>query len=44
MSNKHNNKQSQAVRILALILAGLMLLGAATVVIALIAGSGGHVH
>lgn len=45
MSNKnYHNKQTKAVRILALILAGLMIVGAATVVISLLASSGGHVH
>ena len=48
MSNKNNtqnkpNKQSRATRILALVLAGLMLLGAATVVFSILAELG-HDH
>ncbi|MGM9631674.1 MAG: hypothetical protein ACI3XL_01095 [Eubacteriales bacterium] len=39
MSNNHQNKQSQAVRILALVLAGLMVLSAAVIVISLIAAA-----
>lgn len=44
MSNKNNNsnKQSKAVRIVCLILAGLMIAGAATIIFSLLASLGGH--
>ena len=44
MDNKQPQyQQPKAIRILALVLAGLMLIGAATVVISLLAGALGHV-
>lgn len=44
MSNKKPEyQQPKAVRVLALILAGLMIAGAATVVISILAGALGHV-
>ncbi len=44
-NNKHENKQSKATRILALILAGLMVLGTATLVLSLLLESGSdHDH
>lgn len=51
MSKHNDNKptqQSKVIRILALVLAGLMVLGAATVVISILASLGGdhagHIH
>lgn len=38
------NKRKKVIRIIALTLAGLMVLGAATIVISLLASVGGHVH
>ncbi len=38
------NKQTKVVRAICIILAGLMVLGAATIVISLLASAGGHVH
>lgn len=38
------NKQKKIVQVICLILAGLMILGAATVVISLLASGGGHIH
>ena len=43
-NNNHQNKQTMAVRILALILAGIMLAGAATIVISLLASVGHNDH
>ena len=37
------NRQTKVVRVICIILAGLMVLGAATIVISLLAGTG-HVH
>ena len=42
-NNKHENKQTRTTRIIALILAGLMVLGAASLVISLLVEAG-HDH
>ncbi len=38
------NKQKKIIQVICLILAGLMVLGAATVIISVLASAGGHVH